>query len=107
MQAIITKYLGPTNSRGSRIKATCERGSVTISYMHDVGREHAHAMAAWALVEKFAKEDAHDGHPAGISPWSGQYVCGGLPGGGCVFVRSFLSSSYTFEPGKITRHEEA
>lgn len=29
-QAIVTKFLGPTNYRGSRVKATCQAGSVTI-----------------------------------------------------------------------------
>lgn len=31
-QAIITKYLGPTNSRQSRIKASCDAGSITVAY---------------------------------------------------------------------------
>ena len=32
MQAIETRYLGPTNTRGSRIKATAAAGSITIHY---------------------------------------------------------------------------
>ncbi|TXH40544.1 MAG: hypothetical protein E6Q97_39425 [Desulfurellales bacterium] len=38
MQAIQTRYLGPTNSRGSRIKAWCDRGSITIPYPHHLSR---------------------------------------------------------------------
>lgn len=30
MQAIITKYIPATNTRGTRIKATCSPGSITI-----------------------------------------------------------------------------
>ena len=35
MQAIVTKYIGPTNTKGSRIKATCAAGSITVGY-HNV-----------------------------------------------------------------------
>lgn len=30
-QAISTKYIGPTNYRSARVKASCEAGSVTVS----------------------------------------------------------------------------
>ncbi len=40
-QAIITKYMGPTNSRISRIKATAWGGSVTVPYTHDLKGEDA------------------------------------------------------------------
>lgn len=53
MQAIQTKYFGPTNTKGSRIKATCAAGSITIGYPHEV--EHgqpAHRKAAEALAAK-------------------------------------------------------
>lgn len=52
MQAIQTRYLGPTNSRGSRIKATCAAGSITISYPHELSGQGAHRKAAEALVSK-------------------------------------------------------
>lgn len=53
MQAIITKYLGPTNSRGSRIKATAWVGSVTVSYDHALDSVDNHRAAAMALADKF------------------------------------------------------
>jgi hypothetical protein len=53
MQAITTKYLGPTNSRGSRIKATACGTSVTISYDHSLSAEEAHKAAAIALCTNF------------------------------------------------------
>ena len=59
MIAIHTKYIGPTNSRGSRIKAyTCGgkglRGfEVTISYPHELSGEACHFEAVKALVKKY------------------------------------------------------
>jgi hypothetical protein len=41
-QAIETKYLGPTNYRGPRVKAKCDAGSLTLPWDHslDVGDNH-------------------------------------------------------------------
>lgn len=52
MQAITTKYLGPTNFRGSRIKAYCQAGSITIPFDHSLSGEEVYAKAAWALCKK-------------------------------------------------------
>ncbi len=52
MQAIQTKYLSATNAKGSRIKATCAAGSVTIDYPHDLSGMACHAKAAYALLAK-------------------------------------------------------
>lgn len=52
MQAIITKYLGPTNTKGSRIKASCAAGSVTIDYPDELSGIDCHAKAAYALLAK-------------------------------------------------------
>ena len=49
MQAIETKYIPASNYRGSRIKATCERGSITVSYDDALNGEEAHIAAAQAL----------------------------------------------------------
>lgn len=52
-QAIVTKYFGPTNTRGARIKATSGGGiNVTIPYAHDLSNEAAHSQAAVALCQK-------------------------------------------------------
>lgn len=53
MQAIQTRYLCPTNSRGARIKATCAAGSITISYPYEISGQACHRKAAEALVSKF------------------------------------------------------
>jgi hypothetical protein len=53
MQAIQTRYFGPSNVKGSRIKAWAEAGSVTIPYPHELSGQACHRKAAQALVEKF------------------------------------------------------
>ena len=49
MQAIITKFLPATNFKPSRIKATCERGSITISADSVLTGEALHIAAVNAL----------------------------------------------------------
>lgn len=51
MQAIQTKYRGPTNVRGARIKATAQAGSITVPYDYALGIDENHAAAARALAE--------------------------------------------------------
>jgi hypothetical protein len=52
MQAIETKYLGPTNHRGARIKASCHAGQVTISRDCAMNIDDNHRAAARALITK-------------------------------------------------------
>ena len=52
MQAIQTKHIGPTITKGSRIKATCAAGSVTIGYPHELSGMGCHAKVAYALLAK-------------------------------------------------------
>lgn len=66
-QAITTKFLGPTNFRGSRVKATCQAGSVTISWDHATGSEENHLAAAKALCDKY--------------DWGDPVAAGALPDG--------------------------
>jgi hypothetical protein len=77
-QAIVTKYIGPSNTRGSRIKARAAAGSVTVPYNHALNIENNHAAATKALAAKLN--------------WSGGWYIGGMPDDtGFVFV--------TTEPG--------
>jgi len=50
MQAISTKYVGPTNYRGSRIIASCEALRRTFAWNYALGVEENHRAAALALV---------------------------------------------------------
>ena len=52
-QAIETKYLGPTNTKGARVKASCQVGSVTIPWDHALDPVANHAAAARALIRKW------------------------------------------------------
>lgn len=72
-QAIETKYLKATNTKGARIKATAWGGSVIISYDHALTTSGAHKAAADALISKFG--------------WTGTFAQGGnVKGDGYVFV---------------------
>ena len=72
MQAIITKFIGPTNVRGARIKATASAGSITIGYPHELGLYERHEKAAHALLDKLG--------------WDFELASGDLPDGSTVFV---------------------
>lgn len=53
--AIMTKFLGPTNTRPSRIKAWAESGTkltVTLPWDHALRASQNHAAAAVALCDK-------------------------------------------------------
>jgi hypothetical protein len=52
MIIIKTKYLGPTNSRGSRIKAEAGKFNVVIPYDYQFNNESLHYKAVQALVAK-------------------------------------------------------
>jgi hypothetical protein len=72
-QAIETKYLGPTNTRGGRIKARAWSSSLTVPYDHALNPEDNHRAAADALRAKLG--------------WEGTFAQGGHPNGcGYVFV---------------------
>lgn len=61
MQAIQTKFLGPTNTRGSRIKATCWLTSVTVSWDHSANVEENHMAAIEALLSKLNNDRINKG----------------------------------------------
>jgi hypothetical protein len=63
MQAIETKYIGPTDHRGARVKASAEAGSVTVPWDHALSSEANHDAAARALILKYG--------------WHGTWVRGG------------------------------
>ena len=72
-QAIETKYLGATNAKGGRIKATAWAGSVTIGYDYALDAQGNHKAAADALIAKLG--------------WTGTFAQGGnVKGNGYYFV---------------------
>lgn len=78
MQAIQTKFLPATSFNGSRIKASCERGSIIVSYDH--AESDPHIAAAQALVDRFVAEDSKR-YGTNKNPWSRKRIVGGLPDG--------------------------
>lgn len=55
-QAIVTKYHGPTNTRGSRISAEAEAGKIFVGYDDALNSEDNHKLAALALIKKVGWE---------------------------------------------------
>jgi hypothetical protein len=86
MQAIITKFLCPTNFKGSRYKASCEAGSITISADDALNIDGNHKAACDALCAKLdARNTARYG--AGMRAiWSLPKAIGTIPSGEHVHV---------------------
>ena len=72
MQAIQARYLGPTDTKGARIKAWAEAGSVTIGYPYELNGQAVYRKAAEALAAKFN--------------WPNPLLGAQLPNGDYVFV---------------------
>lgn len=71
MQAICTKYLGPTNTKGARIKAYTESGlSATVAYDHSLNTTENHYNAVKAFVAR---------NPGTGPAWN--WISGGIKGG--------------------------
>jgi len=51
-QAIETKYLGPTDTKGARVVARCDGGRLVVSWKCEHNPTVNHAMAAMALAER-------------------------------------------------------
>jgi hypothetical protein len=77
MQAIVTKYLRPSNVKGSRIKAACQAGSITLHWDDALNSDQNHCGAAKALATKLG--------------WFGHWVAGGLPDGSTAWVENSLA----------------
>lgn len=99
MQAILTKYLAQTDSRGARIKATAAAGSITIDYPHELSGEDVHRAAAEALVGKLGWTGPHYGVLHG----------GQLPSGDWCFVlvKQLPAPAPTRDPRDVKAMESA
>lgn len=71
MQAIRTRYYGPTNSKGSCIRAKCENGAITWPYDHALDSDGNHEAAKDALIKKlgWGKSRMVVGHFDGDCYW--------------------------------------
>lgn len=84
MQAIICKYLRPTDTKGPRIKAVCATGSFTVGF-HSSDRSDPHLDAAEGLCKKL-------GWVSEPSNLYTEMVRGDLPNGDVVFT--FMPMAY-------------
>ncbi len=85
MQTISTRYIGPSNTRGSRIIATTSGGIRKVyPYQHDMDIDGNHTGAAWRLAESLG--------------WHGNWQ-GGHTERGMVFVLvdGTFSPDYRFD----------
>jgi hypothetical protein len=60
-QAIETKYIGPTNTRGAKVKASCYAGSLTIDWDdHYTLQGGVLKSGVYAFVQIFKKEGSNE-----------------------------------------------
>lgn len=52
MQAITTKYLGPTDTRGASVVARCQGKKIAVAWDHAIGSDENHELAALQLAHK-------------------------------------------------------
>ena len=74
MQAIRTRYLGPTNHRGARIVATCDAKRKTYSWDYALNVAENHAQAAHALATELGWLSAHTLASGGLADGSYAHV---------------------------------
>lgn len=100
MQAITVKWLPATNTRGTRLKASCRRGSIIITaskLLDPSGMGDSHeAQACSLLCEKFIAEDMENARPhyqargeevtRSVSSWNCKWIQGQTVNGEHVFV---------------------
>jgi hypothetical protein len=83
-QAITTKYIGPTNNRGSRVKAVAAGGCVTLGWDDSLNPNANHRAGASALASKLG--------------WHGHWVAGGHHDGSVIWIdASDLEDSFVTE----------
>jgi len=75
-QAITTKYLGPTDHHGSRIKATCQARSLYTEWDDALSSDANHWQAAFNLAKRMG--------------WVGQWYEANLPNGQRVYSTADL-----------------
>ncbi len=88
-QFITTKYLGPTNCRGSRVKAIASgsapdhRLELTVDWNAALNVDNNHARAAQALAKKLG--------------WAGRWIAGGGNDGNVYVIDCDPQDGFTIE----------
>lgn len=94
-QAITTKYLGPTNYRSARVKATCQAGSLITTWNHALNVNDNHDIAVHNLANKLG--------------WTGLWIGGALPkgDGNCYVLTEAPRSPGALPPGLVVTGDES
>ena len=87
-QAIVTKYHGPTNSRGSRVSAKAEAGRKFYTWDDSLGSYENHRQAALLFADAYG--------------WHGEWIGGGTADGYVFTCQDFRSAgpTWTVAPGR-------
>jgi hypothetical protein len=95
-QSITVKILPVTNTKPTRYKAFCQRGSIIASFSGGESHEENATMATRLLLEKFMIEDKNKyGSRFDSNPWRGPWICGINEKGDYVFVNHNKKLVYT------------
>lgn len=88
MQAVITKYIGPTNTRGARIKIDSWYGSKTYPYDYNSNEAHDVAFGEWLEdINAKMRLEHPDSQLAQEGQWFKKVSRGAHPSGtGYVFI---------------------
>lgn len=83
-QAIRTRYLGPTDSKGSRVVASCAAGRRIVPWDHAQDPEGNHRLAARLLASRL--------------DWRGQFFGGCNPDGSYSWINWEPGCGFELEP---------
>ena len=87
MQAIQTRYMTPTNTKGARIKAQCDAGTLYVAWDHGLSVEQNHQVAAQELIRKLDWTQE--------AGYKGDWVGGCLPDGSYAFCLTRGSQQFS------------
>lgn len=76
MQAILTRYIGPTDTRGSYVLARCDAKAIKVPWDYAKDPTDNHDAACAALVK--------------VLGWDGTWVGGTLPQKGTKWFRAYV-----------------
>jgi hypothetical protein len=74
MQAIVTRYHGPGNVRGTRVSATAAAGRIYLDWDHALNQDENHKLAARLFAQKYN--------------WGGKWLCGVMANGDYCHVNA-------------------
>ncbi len=85
MQAIVTKFISPTNTKGSRYKASCEAMTCFVSADYGLDAEANHKAACDELCRRMDERNVTK-YGSKAAQWSKPKVSGQIPSGEHVHV---------------------